>query len=240
MRAKFMIAWVLAFGGGSVAHASLIDVSFYNSGYPPTIQPTGAAVLGQAGDQWNWIDAGITNGSPDLIDSTGTLTGASLTFTADGGVRSLNLNTQPVPDLTNAYLFNNTGGTITVTLDGLTPSQNYLLVLYVASDDAFSGARSLTGVVNGLTSVPFSATGDAQPSFINGENVVELGVTSDASGSLTISESDGLGNSSGEVDMNGLQLQSGTVPEPASLSLLCLGGAALLGWRARGRLATSR
>jgi hypothetical protein len=213
-----------------IANAGLVDVAFYNSGYGGT-QPTGAAVLGQAGDQWNWIDGMNCPSCPgpvSLTDTNGNATGVSLSFQADGAVVSAATNTQPDPDLTNNYLFNNSSGSILLTLDGLIPSQNYLLVLYVASDDASGGNRSLTGTVAGATTVPFAATGDPQPTFINGENVVALNVTSDASGSLAITESDGPLNS-GEVDLNGLQIET---PEPASLGLLSF-GLALLAWRTR-------
>ena len=57
---------------------------------------------------------------------------------------------------------------------------------------------------------------------------MDLNVTSDAGGNLAIVEGDGLTNSSGEVDFNGLQL---VTLEPASLTQLGL-GCALLG-RAR-------
>lgn len=164
----------------------------------------------------------------------GNPSGVTLTFDAEGGVISNNTGTQPVPALTDTYLYDNDGGSIGVTLSGLTPNADYRLVLYVASDDAAGGSRALTGTANGVS---FAATGNPQPAFMDGENVVELGVTSDGGGDLTISE-DNPGNGDGEVDLNGLQLQ--TAPEPASLSLLCI-GAALLAYRARrGRSRTTR
>lgn len=220
---KHLLACALTvLGGACVAQAGLLDIAFYSSAFGGT-QPTGPAVLGQAGDLWNWIDAGNPGGSTDtnygpiaVSDTAGNPSG-SLSFMAEGGVTSVKQGTQPDPDLTNNYLFNNTGGSIDVTLDGLAANQNYLLVMYVASNDAAGGARSLVGTVNGA---PFAATGNAQTTFIDGENIVELNVTSDASGAITIAEN-GAGNSSGEVDFNGLQLQTSSVPEPASLSLLC-------------------
>jgi hypothetical protein len=216
----------------AATHAALIDVAFYSSAFP-NAQPSGAAVLGSAGDQWNWVDgAGCPScsGPVSLTDMTGNPTTATLSYQADGAVISATTGTQPVPNLTNTYLFNNSGGSITVTLNGLAASQAYNLVLYVSSDDA-SGDRALTGTVTGLAAVPFSATGDPQPAFVNGKNVVQLAVTSDASGTLLISE-DNPGNGSGEVDLNGLQLQA--VPLPSSLVLFS-GGVALLARRARSR-----
>ena len=219
-------------GAACVANAGLIDIAFYNSGFGGN-QPTGAAVLGQAGDQWNFIDAANCPTCPvntGLIDATGGATSAILNFTADGAVPSATAGTMPDPDLMNNYIFNNSGGSITVSLTGLVASQSYELALYVASFDAGGGDRALSGIVSGASTVPFAATGDPQPTFVDGENVVILPVTSDAAGNLTITESDA-SPSVTEVDLNGLQLQD-VVPEPSSLGLLCLGGS-LLVWRSR-------
>lgn len=218
--------FALAFMGAGACFAGLVDIAFYNSGYGGT-QPTGAAVLGQAGDQWNWIDAANCPTCPantSLIDTNGNAISAVLNFTADGAVPSATVGTSPDPNLMNNYLFNNTSGEVTVTLSGLLPNQAYNLVLYVASFDASGGERALAGTAG---SVPFAATGDAQSSFVNGANVVELSVTSDGSGNLAIVEGDGLANSTDEVDLNGLQLAS--VPEPGTIGMIVL-GAGLVVW----------
>ena len=65
------------------------------------------------------------------------------------------------------------------------------------------------GTVNGVTD--FSATGIPQPTLINGQNAVELNVTSDATGTLAIVESTVPGVNH---DVKGLQLQA--TPEPSS------------------------
>ena len=218
-----------------VANADLIDVAFYNSGYGGTL-PVGPAVLGQAGDQWNWIDAANCPSCPgniSLIATTGAGTPAVLNFTADGAVRSATVGTAPDPNLMNNYIFNNTGGSLALSLTGLAPSQTYSVVLYVSSFDASGGNRSLAGTVSGASVVPFSATGNPQSTFVNGQNLVELSATSDVTGALTITESDGLGNTSGEVDLNGLQvMNSSATPEPGYTAVLLLGTVAAL-WRSR-------
>jgi len=156
-------------GGCCIAGAEALDVAFYNSGFSGNVMPTGPAFVGQAGDQWNWIDASNCPGCPgpvSLVDTDGNGTSATLSFTADGSVPSATVETQPDPDLTNNYLFNNSGGAVTITLNGLVPNFNYLLVMYVSSDDSAGGQRSLAGTANGE---PFTATGDPQSTFVNGE-----------------------------------------------------------------------
>jgi hypothetical protein len=233
---RFVITSILSFFGSSlVANASLIDIAFYSSFYSsPTA--VGAAFLGQNGDSWNSINAGTpgvltTYSGYTLLTTTGNASGVSLGFTADGGVTSLITGTQPNPNLTNSYLFNNTGGSITATLTGLTPGQSYELVLYVSSDDASTGNRALVGTVIGSTSVPFAATGDPHATFVSGSNIVDLTVTADAAGTLAITEQPSANNSR-EVDLNGLQLQSST-PEPTSMALIGVGGCLLLLRRVR-------
>ena len=120
--------------------------------------PLGAAVLGQAGDQWNAIDAGNPQSSYALLDTDSTLTGVSLIFTSEGALPR-SPRTPAVPSLTNNYLFSDDYGSNTVALTGLVANEDYDLVLYVSSNDASGGDRALTGSANGVS---FSATGDPQ------------------------------------------------------------------------------
>jgi hypothetical protein len=198
---------------------SMIDIAFNWGGSTPS----GAAYWGGASDQWNVFDAyNTTTGGPfTLVDVNGGTTSVDMSYSADGAVKSLNTGTQPDPALTSYYLFNNSSGSIDLDLAGLLPSQAYQLVMYVSSDDALAGDRSLTGSVTGSAAVGFSATGDPQSSFIPGENIVTLSAVSDAAGDLSIVESDGGTNTTGEVDLNGLQIQA--VPEPSPVSILALG-----------------
>jgi hypothetical protein len=222
---------VFAVGLSTVGYAQpLIDVSLGDG----SVTPSGAAVLGTAGDQWNSFDASFGSFGPiSVFDSTGAGTSAAVSILCDGGVMALNGPSQPLPDLTHYYAFNNTGGWIAGEVEGLQANQAYNLVLYVASDDASGGDRSVAGAVFGATLTPFFATGDPQSSFVNGENVVELQVVTNAKGALTFIEGDGIGNTSGEVDLNGFQLQA--VPEPASLAALGIGFVAL--WARRKKKA---
>jgi hypothetical protein len=212
------IAALALAGASQVASASLIDVNFFTTAYLPNGgTATGAAVVGTANDQWNGIngDAG-TGTTPSLIDTTGTPTGVTLTYASEGAVTSLAQNTQPTPSMMNDYLFNNTGGTLTVTLGNLAAG-TYDLYVYLASNDASGNNRAAVVTANAYTAL---ATGNSQPSFIAGQNYLLLTPTVGASGVLTITESDlSTVNTSGEVDMNGLQIEPaiGAVPEPTTV-----------------------
>ncbi|HUD47645.1 MAG TPA: hypothetical protein VMR33_12490 [Candidatus Baltobacteraceae bacterium] len=222
------IAALALAGATQIASASLIDVNFYSINYsPPGGTASGAAVVGTANDQWNGIDGDNGFGSvSSLINTSGSPTGVTLTYNTAGGaaVTSLAQNTQPTPSMMNDYLFNNAGGAITVSVGNLAAG-TYDLYVYLASNDANSGNRSATVNANGI-SLP--ATGNAEPSFLVGQNYLLLTPTVGASGVLTITESDlpSTGNAATEVDMNGFQLQPAVaaVPEPASL----LAGALML------------
>lgn len=220
---------ILAIGFTSFAHAQLIDIAFHGPGDPT---PSGAAVIGSAGDQWNGIDgsANGTTGPLALINSDGSSSPATLTFTAEGSVVALSASNQPLPALTHTYLFNNDGGHVTVTLNGLAADQQYLLELYVASDDAAGGDRAVAADAN---NVLLTASGNPQTSFVNGQNYVEGDPISDGSGAITIILSDEVNlNTSQEVDLSGLQIEP--LPEPVCLGTLSLGGLVLFGRRRHG------
>jgi len=238
MRPIRISTWILAaLGVCGVAHAGLLDVSFYGTGFISTPPPSGAAVLGAPGDVWNPVGIGNPNVPTDfgplgLVDTTGTPITTQLSFNAEGGVICGSCLPQPDPDLMTNYIYNHDGGPITVDLTGLVPLANYTLVLYVSSGDARSGSRILTVSVNGTPAG--SASGDPLPAFTPGSNYVQLSVTADATGSLSIVEGNP-GNADNEVDMNGLQLQ-GTLtetPEPAPWLLIPGGALALLAGKAK-------
>jgi len=221
---------VATFGLGTMGYGQLIDVALGNG----TTNPSGAAVLGNSGDIWNVFDASFGSFGPfALTDVLGNGTSATVSVLCDGAVAALNPPSQPFPDLTHYYAFNNTGGWIAVELEGLTANTQYNLVMYVASDDAANGDRSVAGTVFGGSNVAFSATGDPQSSFVNGANVVDIDVMSNSHGALTILEGDGATNTSGEVDLNGLQIKPAPVPEPASLGALGIGVVSLIVRRRR-------
>ncbi len=209
---RFVLSLTLMLlGHVCVANASSINIAFGTAvcGEPA---PTGAAVLGQAGDQWNQVNSGGSGTYGNLVDTRGNNTGALVTFTASGVWDDCvnGVQVPPLPDLMNKYIYGYPPSGITVTLSGLAPNTPFSLVLYVSSNDASGGDRSLSGTVNG---VPFLATGNPELSFVNGQNTVLLNGITDSSGDVNILASHPGGGS--EVDMNGLQivqnlLQSGS------------------------------
>lgn len=223
---RILLGFVGALGVSTFAHGQLVDLSLGNG----SAVPSGAAVLGNPGDMWNSLNCspGGAIGPMSLMDSTGAGTSVSALVLCDGAVAAASAPMQPLPNLTHYYAFNNTGGPIVVELGGLKASQAYQLVLYVASDDAQGENRALLGDVFGASTTMFAATGNPQSSFINGQNAVVLNVVSSSSGSLGIVEYDGIGNTTGEVDLSGLQIKAAAVPEPASLAVLGIGVVGLL------------
>ncbi len=212
-----------------LAHGQLIDAAFGNG----NATPTGAAVIGQSGDQWNVFNVSNgTYGPFGLNDTNGNATGVSITYTSEGGISPLNTGFQPDSALMDYYMFNHDSGNIVVSLSGLQDSTAYDLYLYVASGDASNGDRDLAGTVVGSSTVNFSATGNPKATFSEGDNYLQLAVTSDANGNMVITEGPGVANT-GEVDMNGFQLQPSSAPEPLSFGLLGVGVVALIRRRAR-------
>lgn len=213
------LAACFAFAAVSARSQSL-DVNFYNSGYGGSTA-SGAAVVGSADDIWNGIDVlGSADSDLGLVDTSGDPISATLSYdTIDGGaVTSAATSEQPNPSLMSDYLFNNDGGQISVTLDGLADDTEYNLYIYLASQDASDGSRAADVTVNGTEE---TATGNPETSFSEGDNYLLFQTVSSDSGEIDITEADDSNNTDHEVDMNGLQLEP--VPEPSLASLACLG-----------------
>jgi hypothetical protein len=221
------LAVTLCYALGVIStRADLINVNFYSAGYGGSTA-SGAAVVGGVSDIWNGIAGDNGSGSGiSLVNANGDPTSVTLSYDTSGGsaITSVAQNTQLNPSLMNDYLFNNTSGDITVTLQGLVANTPYNLYVYIASNDGGGGARAAQVTANSAFA---SATGDPQTSFVAGLNYVMLTATSDASGTINLAESDYAGvNFSHEVDLNGLQITS--VPEPATLTLLGIGGIGII------------
>jgi aryl-phospho-beta-D-glucosidase BglC (GH1 family) len=206
--------------------ARLIDVDFnqnngvsWGGGGPnPGPTMTGAAVLGNAGDQWNAIDVNAA-GSLPLLYADGTASGVTMTFTSGGGydVKSYGGATPfaatPYDSLMEDYLY--TGGAVqTITLSGLAAHASYRLVLYNAANSG-SGSRTTYFTVNGTSAS--SVWDGASGALIAGVDYVDFRtVLSDGLGNLTITYS---GDGTLEGDLDGFQL----LPAPLGITPSLIG-----------------
>ena len=215
------------------ASAAIIDVQFDpgNAG-----AQSGAAVLGSAGDIWNNLTGG-TGAAVVLNDVTGTATSVKLTWTENFG--GLNAAGSPM-DAGTTNLMQGYGGFngTTLAITGLTPSTNYQLALYGAGDQAagdqgtkFTIPQTGPSVV-GTTTETFAATGDRKLSDGAGVAYTLLSASSDASGNMSINIAFNSSHFS-TAPVNGLQIASAAVPEPASLGLLGMSAVTLIGRRRR-------
>ena len=214
---------------GSAAFAGLIDVQF--SASSPSRQQSGAAVIGAAGDYWNSF-AGAS-GAGNLMSTGRAATGVSLAFAANGAYTADPAFTAftgtPFANLMQGILHTKGSG-INIMLKGLSAGQNYSLYVYTQGDNN-SARRSSAVTVNGVTKTSTQTNTNA---FIEGNNYLVFSGIADLSGNLAI----GVSNRNGEANVNGFQLRTVDVPEPASLALL---GAGLvsLAFITRGRVAAS-
>jgi hypothetical protein len=226
MRANsIVLACLLLSAGAQAPKAATIDVQFegFGSAY------TGAAVVGTTGDYWNSM---AFPGTDPLADTGGNYTGVTLTFNdpiytaccGDG------FSVTPYAALMASYLYDGVGNTMTVA--DLVPDATFDLYIYTQGDVASNG-RAIEVDANGVIvdSAPTDATAST---FILGQNYLDLAVTADVNGLLTINYS----TLAGESDINGFQLvQTGSdAPEPATLASLAA-GLAVVAWRKRRELA---
>ena len=91
----------------------LIDIDFDGAA-------SGAAVVGSAGDKWN--DFNSASSVPhSLMDASGNVTSVTISYSGENGFYSLDSFSQPNPSMMDGYAYNNTNGSIYVTLAGLSP-----------------------------------------------------------------------------------------------------------------------
>jgi hypothetical protein len=237
-----------------MATITLIDVDFngnsvggsFGGGGPnPGPNYSGAAVLGQAGDQWNSIvDTQLTfaeppayNGSASgltLTNVDGSASGVTMSLTARGtfdanepvwgSTSPFTVAGSPFSNLMEDFLFaTQEFGPKTVTLSGLGANQTFDLVLYSAGNAA---ARQSSFTVNGVTKT--STYDNVTTTLVDGVTYVRYATaTSDGSGNLVITYFSNV--VAGEANLNGFQLQALTpIPEPSTYAFAVAGGLALL------------
>lgn len=210
----------------SAARASTIDVQFSRD---PGLAQSGAAFVGQAGDQWNDFLGNI--GSGVLLDTTGTATGVSLSYSAALVYESDPGYTQftgtPYANLMQGYLvdFINSPG-IDLKFTGLTPGQGYGFWIYTQGDDN-SGNRQISLTANGGATTVNTQADDNH--FVGGRNLAYIVSVADANGIVDIIGHD----INGEANINGVQFMP--VPEPTNALMLMAGALLLAGTAVRKR-----
>ena len=227
---------VLALAWAAPAQAMLINYDIYGS------TPSGAGVVGSAGDVWNQPDTGGSGWKAtkswnvaNLVDSTGTATGASLSVTQggsgnnDGAVVSNNhyptANGKPFdaslgdgggPSATELFAF---------TVSGLSTSNPYDVYVFFGYDATWP---TFPATVNGGATQSASYSSRSTDPTQGQDYLLFTGVT--ATGGQIAIEYPKRDSNAG---MSGFQIQE--VPEPATLALLGLGGVATLLGRKRRR-----
>lgn len=194
-----------------------------------SVQMTGAAVVGSAGDQWNLLSGatgiGVPGSNVALLDTGGSATGVSLSWTGfevyvptNGQIGAFG-STAFAP-LMNSYLVAKPSSPASMTILGLAANSEYALYI-VTQGDRNANNRTTTFSVNGGSPFTTAPTNANANTFISGQNYKLFDVFADANGIIQVSMT-----STNEGTINGFQLV-GAVPEPGTV-FLCLGGGALL------------
>ncbi|MFP4052933.1 MAG: PEP-CTERM sorting domain-containing protein [Phycisphaerae bacterium] len=217
---------IVAMMAGS-AGADMISVNFYDN----------ATVDGQAGvpvngaqlDNWNNVKHNSGQPVQSFIDSTGSAV-SGLTLTWTGGKRAGMMAVGGSDLESDKLLSDGIGGfgSGSFTLSGLSQFGNWELIVYTANKDAGNtvalddGTVSYYGISYGTNSPDgFDGTWTQITSNDSGSRTpnAEFAVFSGASDSVTITSNGSLSSAS-RGNIMGFQI----IPEPATMSLLALGG----------------
>lgn len=239
-----LVVLVLVVLAVSPASAVLINVDadgFF--GTDDSLTYSGAAAIGSAGDFWNSIKVEFSTVNSVLASglkqSDGTTTGVSLLVEGfdNSGTTPTNMgadDSNPTANnlfRDNIFVDGGSAGLLRFTIDGLDPGATYDLLLYAdyINDD---GAEFTIG---GDSLVATGGGGGS--SFIEGVSYVRFsGIVPTGTQIIGFVDKDP-GDPSGSF--SGLQLLETQVPEPASFTLLALGGL-LLGRRGSRRARSAR
>jgi hypothetical protein len=215
----------------------------------------GASVTGPAGvvSQSNWNNEN-TNASADaaIVTDDGASAGATLTWSSNNVWSTGAAGTNQNGNLMQGYLDDSATATTTVSLSNLpssiagTGSTPYNVILYIAGDTAGRGGNY---TVNGTSAVLVNSGPEADGIFqlatpstdpnndanagtgaVAGNYYAFTNVTGTTLDISTVGYSIG---SNQRSPLDGFQVTTSPVPEPATLGLLGLGGLLLLGRRRR-------
>jgi hypothetical protein len=204
--------------------------------------------------QGNWNnEASNTGTDAAVVTDAGTAAGASLTWTSNNVWDTGQAGTNQNGNLMQGYLDDTATATTTATLTSLpasiagTGTTPYNVVLYIAGDTAGRGGNY---TVNGTSAVLVNTGPQADGTFklatpstdasddanagtgaVAGNYYAFTNVTGTT---LTISTVGYHIGSNQRSPLDGFQVTTSPVPEPASLGLLGAGGLVLLGRRRRG------
>ncbi len=185
---------------------------------PATQAQTGAAVVGNSGDQWNLITSFPGATARALNNTAGAASGISMTSSNPGGgifYRSAAAFTTWTPtdyeNLMSSYIAstNNSGSKNTLTFTGLNTSTLYDIYVYTSSD---VNNRRIAVDING-TQQTANASNASLTTFVLNTNYLRFSNMSFGSGTMTLQ----YWTAANEADMNGIQIVA--VPEPGTLLL---------------------
>jgi hypothetical protein len=218
------LACVSLLGSAAMSQAALvigdiISVNLVIPGSTPT--PSGAAVIGQAGDTWNqvvspssvWESSAAGTYSP-LVTTTGAASGVSLTFGAGAVAHGIS-NAEPLDIYKSAFAIKpNTSAT--VSLSGL--GAGTIVDLYLYS----GGYTTAEGATFDFGTGAFTATNTVSQdtTYTLNDNYVKIaGLVADGSGNITGTWT--AATSGNYSTFNGAQIA--VVPEPSAALLGGLG-----------------
>lgn len=226
--------------GTDLGAQNLINVKLAG-GAPGT--PIGAAVLGTAGDAWNYFPnlggrangGGVVTNAVTIRDSSGaTLSGVSMTasLSAGDGMDSYTDtgSFSPVPSvIMGNYVYENAGQNYwTISFTGLPANQSYLIYGMGNGNASGQGTTWWVDTANGHATASATAnfsTGSRDATLASNEGIcwVKLPATTTAAGALTFrvlrlgSAENGSGGS-GRAYLNAFQLQPLAAPSTAGLT----------------------
>jgi hypothetical protein len=225
---RFMVwatvtAWLLQTSMKSHADV-VVNVQFGKSGTGNTLEQTGAAMVGSAGDKWNLITSFPGSGAVSLLNTAGAASGIGLTSSGFAGTfyyASANYttywNTSPVRNLMSSYYNNNSASSVTTfSFSGLDASKVY--DIYVYTQPVLANLKLSVSLNGGTAVTSANSVLDTNEQFVLNQNYLLLSNKSTTAGgvfNLGFSNGGGTGGNFGCV--NGIQIVA--VPEPGTLLL---------------------
>ena len=211
----------LLFAIAPLSAGVVVNLDISNSG---SLQYSGQGAYADVGnDHWNRLNIPGTTGTISMAN----LTASDGTTATTIDVTSVGQGGHARTGYTNGLLRDGHVHVTAVNIDGLDDSKTYDLVFYNTFDN-FAAEFTIGGVTKSCDGAPTSAP--YQENFVDGETYVLFeGVSTDGSGGIdvTVANTDTHATSGNNFTfLPGIQIAE--VPEPATMSLLALGGMAML------------